>query len=342
MAQIALPFRIALVAVLVAGALWATVLRPKGADTASTPPPTAPGVAGLARAVDKANGAVAVSAAANAKVDAATGGQDATAASPAPGAQSAPAHTAAAPKPTALPVAGVAAGDPSVPLVRALGQAKVVVLLFAGTRAADDRAARQAMRGVSRHGGTVMVKVAAPRLVGDYEAITRGVNVNQFPTVLVIGPDKVAKPIVGFTTAGEVDQLVSDAVAAAQPARRIDARQTAAERRARSICSSVGDRSACTTFLVAANQSCTTAQLQTLAGDATGRTTGETPAARKARHRANVIRMAGALAAMQPPASLRTPHTSAVALMRERAKPGAKGGAASTRKLTRLGYGACA
>jgi hypothetical protein len=52
--------------------------------------------------------------------------------------------------------------------------------------------------------------------------------------------------------------------------------------------------------------------------------------------------MAGALAAMQPPASLRTPHTSAVALMRERAKPGAKGGAASTRKLTRLGYGACA
>jgi hypothetical protein len=47
-AQIALPLRIALVALLVVAALWFTVLKPKPADTASTaPPPQAPGVAGL-------------------------------------------------------------------------------------------------------------------------------------------------------------------------------------------------------------------------------------------------------------------------------------------------------
>jgi len=213
MAQIALPFRIALVAVLVLGALWATVLRPKGDDTAAVPAPasTAPGVDGLTNAVDKAKGAAATSDAANARLDAATGGPHAAATSS--GRAAAPAAGRAAAKAKGSSVEGVDAGDPSAPLVRALVEGKVVVLLFAGDRAVDDRAARRAVRAVGRRDGDVLVKLAPPRSVGRYEAITRGVKVGQFPTVLVIGPDKVARPITGFTTAGAVDQMVGDAVA---------------------------------------------------------------------------------------------------------------------------------
>jgi hypothetical protein len=56
-AQLALPYRIALIAVLAACALWFVALRPKAEATDSTPLPapsaaTAPGTKGLASAVD--------------------------------------------------------------------------------------------------------------------------------------------------------------------------------------------------------------------------------------------------------------------------------------------------
>ncbi|MCW3016516.1 MAG: hypothetical protein JWO02_3608, partial [Solirubrobacterales bacterium] len=64
MDQLSLPYRIALVAFLVAAALYFVVLRPKdepapSATPAAAPAATAPGVKGLTTAVDKAKGAVA-------------------------------------------------------------------------------------------------------------------------------------------------------------------------------------------------------------------------------------------------------------------------------------------
>ena len=317
MAQIALPFRIALVAVLVIGALWATVLRPKGADTTPAPEPTAPGVAGLTRAVDKANGAAATSDAANARIDAASGGQDAAStggtAAPRTAAPAAPAVPAAAGDAKAL--AGVAAGDPSAPLVRALGDGKVAVLLFAGRRAADDRAARRAVRGVRTRHRAVVVKVVAPRAVGKYEAITRGAKVSQFPTLLVIGPDKVAKPITGFTTGGEVDQAVADAVVAARPLRRMVVAGDSAARQARRTCPAGAAGSACRTYFAQANRSCVAGAQTVIEAVADARGSGAAPQAIVSQFLAGATTSAGQFAALQPPAAQAAGHERAAALM---------------------------
>src|SRR5258708_6041680 len=75
--QISPPFRIAIVAMLAACALWFTVLRPK-APAVDAPLPTAPGATGLAHDVNAAKGAAAKSDAANKATEAATGGSSAS------------------------------------------------------------------------------------------------------------------------------------------------------------------------------------------------------------------------------------------------------------------------
>jgi hypothetical protein len=137
-----------------------------------------------------------------------------------PSASSAPAPVVATPTPApakpapapaqATPVKTAAAGDPSAPILRELSQGKTAVLLFLNTRGEDDRAAREAVSGADRRGGRVTVRVADIDDVAKYEAITRGVEVLQAPTTLVIGRDLKARTIVGYTEAREVDQLVGD------------------------------------------------------------------------------------------------------------------------------------
>ena len=91
---------------------------------------------------------------------------------------------------------------------------KVVVLLFWNNKAADDRAVRHALAQTDRHDGAVVTKVADVKNVGAYRAITQKAQVTASPTALVIGPDRKATPIVGYTTRSELDQVVSDALAA--------------------------------------------------------------------------------------------------------------------------------
>jgi hypothetical protein len=100
--------------------------------------------------------------------------------------------------------------DPSAPLLAALDRGHTVVVLIAGRTAADDLAVRAALRRADRRGGKVDVHVVPIGRVGDYEAITRGVQVEQSPTLLVIGASRQAREIVGFTTTREIDQLVAD------------------------------------------------------------------------------------------------------------------------------------
>lgn len=239
MEQISLPYRIALGALLVVAALWFTVLKPKPVEDSAAP--TAPGVAGLSRATQGAQGAVAASQASAAKSEAAAGqspaagpGKTATKVVPRSAtptkkvaitsAKATPAQTrkhvapkatvpgaATRPSPTLLNADGKK--DPSAPLVADLAKGRSLVLLFWNKKGSDDRAVRSALRGVSTHHGKVVVKAIPARQVGDYEAITRGAQVLQSPTVLVIGKDKQAHQIVGFTYTGEIDQLVSDVLA---------------------------------------------------------------------------------------------------------------------------------
>lgn len=215
MDQISPPFRIALVALLAVCALWFTVLKPKDppvSEPATTP--AAPGATGLGNGVDAAKGAAATSGAANAKVQAATGGTTATTATTTP-ATGAPATTAGG-NGAATPATAKAGTDAAAPLLRALDRKRAVVLLVYNPRGADDRAVRRAVTATDRDEGRVVVKAVPVAKVGSYESITRGAQILQAPTVLVIGPDHEARAVVGFTTTGELDQLVGDALAAAK------------------------------------------------------------------------------------------------------------------------------
>ena len=238
MDKISLPFRIVLIVALVFAVVWFLVLRPKPAadvEPASTPP----GVTGLANDVAKAHSAVDASNAAAARSEAAAnavGGSStskppASAATPAkPSATAAtpakPSATAAksakpaapvakpAPKPAKPAKPGLAAdaapGDPSRPLLAAVDAGKVVVVLFWDKNASDDRATRRGLRTIDLHDGKVVASAVPIGDVGRYEAITRGVQVLESPTVLVIGAGGKARAITGYTQAKEIDQAVSD------------------------------------------------------------------------------------------------------------------------------------
>ena len=103
-----------------------------------------------------------------------------------------------------------APGDPSRPLLASVDAGKVVVLLFWNKHASDDRATRQGLRSIDLHDGKVVASAVAIDDVGRYEAITRGVQVLESPTVLVIGAGGKAREITGYAQAKEIDQAVSD------------------------------------------------------------------------------------------------------------------------------------
>jgi hypothetical protein len=116
-----------------------------------------------------------------------------------------------APKPAKPGLADDAApGDPSRPLLADVDAGKVVVVLFWSSKGADDRATRNALRAVDRHHGKVVATAIPVSDVGKYEAITRGAQILESPTVLVIGAGGKARAITGYTEANEIDQAVSD------------------------------------------------------------------------------------------------------------------------------------
>jgi hypothetical protein len=219
--QLSLPYRIAIVALLAVGVLWFAVLRPKSANEATPAATQAPGVTGLANDVSKAKGAVDASnagaAATKAAADAAAGdapaAKPATTAKPAPAAKAtkAPKAVKPAPKPAKPGLAADAApGDPSRPLLADVDAGKVVVALFWNKEGSDDRATRRALRAVNHHHGKVVTTAIPVSEVGKYEAITRGAQVLESPTVLVIGAGGKARAITGYTQPQEIDQAVSD------------------------------------------------------------------------------------------------------------------------------------
>jgi hypothetical protein len=217
--QVSKPVLIALVAAIALIGVKFTILRSNGGGGGSTPASaTAPGQAGLQSAIDKANNAVGVSkqSAARSEQAAAAASGDASPTTSTPG--SAPSATKAAkPAATAKPAAKpakplpkLAPGDKSGPILQNLADGKVVVALFFNPHGADDNAALRAVRGANRHGGRVIVHSIPIADVGDYDAITTGVQVLEAPTVIVIGPDNKARTIVGYTDVKEIDQTVGD------------------------------------------------------------------------------------------------------------------------------------
>jgi hypothetical protein len=201
--QVSLPYRVAIVALVVVGGLWFAVLRPKSDTTSQSN--TAPGVTGLANDVSKAKDAANVSNAANAAAgaDATSTSQTPAAAAPQPGT---PAKNGE-PADKGL-AADAVAGDPSKPLLADVDRGKVAVVLFWNKKASDDRATRQALRHVDLRHGKVVTTAVPIGDVGKYEAITRGAQVLESPTVLVIGAGGKARAITGYTQTSEIDELV--------------------------------------------------------------------------------------------------------------------------------------
>jgi hypothetical protein len=215
--QVSKPVLIALAAVVVFAAAKFTVLRPK-TDSGSTPAvATAPGQAGLQSAIDKANNAVGVSkqsATRSEQAAAAASGDAAPAAAPAKAKAKATA-TAKPAKPAAIapakPEPKLEDGDRSGPILSALDNGKVVVALFYNPHGSDDNAALRAVRSANRRHGRVVLHSIPIEDVGEYNALTSGVQVLQAPTILVIGPDHKARTVVGYTEVKEIDQAVYDA-----------------------------------------------------------------------------------------------------------------------------------
>jgi hypothetical protein len=227
--QISLPYRIALVVLLAVGVLWFAVLRPKAGGDAAPATTPAPGVTGLANDVSKAKGTVDASNASAARTNDAANAVGASpgsttsaataphAAKPGKAARAAAAKAAAkaAPKAAVKPAttglaADAAPGDPSRPLLADVDAGKVVVVLFWNKAGSDDRATRHALSAVDRHKGKVVTTAIPVGDVGKYEAITRGAQVLESPTILVIGHGGKARAITGYTQASEIDQAVSD------------------------------------------------------------------------------------------------------------------------------------
>ena len=224
MSQISPPLRILLAGSIVFLAAWFVMLRPS-AETTPPAPPAAPAAApgeGLAsnpngptaktsvgRAVQQANGA----SQATEEATKAHGGVVDKAA-PAPKTATKPgAATATEPAPAAEEDAAETAGLPT-DVAKAIADKKVLVMLFWNPGAADDRMVRRELRGIDRHKGDVKVHVANVEDIARYAPITRGVNVEQSPSVVVVGSDLKADLLTGWADAETIDQYVSDAIRA--------------------------------------------------------------------------------------------------------------------------------
>jgi hypothetical protein len=202
MDQLSRPLLIVLAATILLLAVWLLALRPRVPDVSGTP--LAP-----VQSVAQAERASAVSDAANARTQEATG--------------EAPSAPSAAPvtKPAAAPTTPGSSAGPDksaeprdAAVLRDIRRGKVVVLLFWTAKGADDVATRDAVRGLDRHRGKVALHVVPISRVGAYESIMRGVTVNQSPTTLVIDRRRRARAIVGLSEPRELSQAVGDALAA--------------------------------------------------------------------------------------------------------------------------------
>jgi hypothetical protein len=222
MSQISPPIRILLVCAVAFMAAWMLFLRPKddaGAPAAATPSPAAtqPVAAGgekagsfAGKAVEKANDATAAQ---DAQAEELAGGvsetttPSTTAVTPTTDAEQAPAV-----KPGELTKKAAAAGGLPLRVLHALADHKVVVLLFWSPKSAEDKAVRKALNGIDRHKNKVLAHAAHVKRIAAYGQITRGADVEQSPTVVIIDRNRKVETLVGYVDRVTIDQAVTDAL----------------------------------------------------------------------------------------------------------------------------------
>jgi hypothetical protein len=97
------------------------------------------------------------------------------------------------------------------PIARAIRKDKTLVLLFWNGKSADDKAVHEALADVNRWDGRVYVGSASIKKIAKYGRITRGVDVEQSPTIVVADNQLRAETLVGYVDAQTIDQVVVDA-----------------------------------------------------------------------------------------------------------------------------------
>jgi hypothetical protein len=222
MSQISPPIRILLICAVAFLAAWMLFLRPSS-DTgtpAAEPAPatTAPADAGGADAnsasgklVEKANETAAAQDAKAEQLADGTGETVVPADSP-PTAGTTAATPSTATEPGKLTAKAAAAGGLPPRVVRALDHHKVLVLLFWSPKSADDKAVRTALTGIDRHKGKVLAHATNVKRIAAYGQITRGADVEQSPTVVVVDRNRKVETLVGFVDRRSIDQAVTDAL----------------------------------------------------------------------------------------------------------------------------------
>jgi hypothetical protein len=220
--QISPPMRIVLAVAVAFLAVYLVALRPKAAVTPPPAPTPAgnvntgkPAVTGLGKAVQAAKGAAATT---EAEQKAEGGDAGATGTTPATGSTA----TATAHKPAPRPAAAKpafkgpkvdTAGLPK-PVARAIHRHEVLALLFSNRTSPDDRAVQAALRDVRRDTKGLYAHVAPIRTISRYAPITRGADVQQSPTVVVVDRRMKATVLVGYVDSLTIRQAVVDAMRA--------------------------------------------------------------------------------------------------------------------------------
>jgi hypothetical protein len=210
MSQISPPVRILLAASLVLMTAWFLFLRPGTEPVEPQPAASSAPASGLGNAVDGAQNAAAATeakqAATNAQGEATEGSAPATTGTT--GTATIPAGKSSA---AAKPADDGRASELGLPasVAKALAQKKVMVMLFWNKNAIDDQAVRRELRQIDRKKGKVKVHVASIKDVARYAPITRGVNLEQSPTIVVVKGD-TADTLVGYVDSASIDQTVSD------------------------------------------------------------------------------------------------------------------------------------
>jgi hypothetical protein len=229
MSQISPPIRILLIAVIGLVAVYMLFLRPKtdaAAPVAAAPASTTPVPAKDIGAKTNSKPGAIVQTAIKDTTDASARSKVAAGEAPGGLASDQPAATSTGAGTTSATSATGVAAAPPTPVTKqvlaelpkdvrgAVAKHKVLVLLFYNNRSADDRAVRRELRKVNRWGGQVVVDAHWIKSVARYQAITRGVDVEQSPTIVVADRNLKAESLVGYVDHQTIDQAVVDAIRA--------------------------------------------------------------------------------------------------------------------------------
>ncbi len=257
MAQLSRPYQIGLGVILVLAAVWVALFqghapnsspsqapvpvastatpapaakaspsKPAAKHSASTSGPSAPGVAGLTRAIDKARGAVSISeknakqlqeksAQASSPTTTSTTPATTAPAQTAAPAKAAPAATPATPK-TPTPAATRVASRVNSPsreraVEAELAKGKIVLILFWNPKGADDAVVHRALHQLNTKSLHISINEAPAGDIAAFGTITRGIQVYGTPTLLIVNRKGQTITMTGTEDSFAIAQAISEA-----------------------------------------------------------------------------------------------------------------------------------